>query len=210
MYRSSVARTRRTLSGFTLIEVVVVVAIVALLSAILTPIVAQKINDSRISKAQNETAVIAAAIADFYKDVAAFPAMDSSGQLNKVKNLLSGPSVPTTSPFTGGNGGWFSTSPKDTMDNHLVKNTPQGSTSNIYSTSGSERWKGPYMEQVPLDPWARPYVCNIRAVYDTSSSKYRKCLVMSAGPDGVFQTDDDALFDTKVLGDDIGFLVHLR
>lgn len=210
MRSSALIQTRGEAKGFTLIEVVVVVAIVALLSAVLTPIVAQKINDSRISKAQNETAVIAAALGDFYKDVAVFPAMDQTGAINKVKTLVSGSSVPATNPFGSGNTGWFTSTPQDTFDNHFVTNTPEGSTTNTYNTTGADRWKGPYMETVPLDPWGRPYVCNIRSVYETSATNYRKCLVLSSGPDGKFQTDQNAKFDTKISGDDIGFLVHLR
>ncbi len=197
-------------SGFTLIEVVVVIAIVALLSAVLTPIVAQKINDSRISKAQNEAAVIAASVADFYKDLSVFPTMDQSGSVNTIKTLVSGKTVPGSSPFKGSNQAWFTTTPQDTFDNHLVTNTPKGSTSNTYKTSGVDRWKGPYMEHIPLDPWGRPYVCNIRCVFETNATSYRKCLVLSSGPDGNIQTSKNANFDTEISGDDIGFLVHLR
>ncbi|MDH3259048.1 MAG: prepilin-type N-terminal cleavage/methylation domain-containing protein, partial [Deltaproteobacteria bacterium] len=43
--------------GFTLVEVVVVIAVVAILAAILAPSIVKHIDDSKIAKAKNETQV---------------------------------------------------------------------------------------------------------------------------------------------------------
>jgi prepilin-type N-terminal cleavage/methylation domain-containing protein len=55
--------------GFTLIEVVVVVAVIAILAAILTPFITKYIDDSNVAKAGNETQVIGAAVVNAMNDL---------------------------------------------------------------------------------------------------------------------------------------------
>jgi len=47
--------------GFTLIEIVIAVAIVAIFAAAISPMVFRHLEDAKISKAQNETETIATA-----------------------------------------------------------------------------------------------------------------------------------------------------
>ena len=63
----------KTKRGFTLIEVIVVIAVVAILAAILTPTIAKHLEDSRRSRAINEATVYGAAIANFFKDTGRWP-----------------------------------------------------------------------------------------------------------------------------------------
>ena len=53
------------------------------------------------------------------------------------------------------------------------------------SSSVSENWKGPYLEQPPVDPWKQPYVYQ----YPGSHPPYEYDLY-SLGPDGE-KSDDD-------------------
>jgi len=46
-------------------------------------------------------------------------------------------------------------------------------------------WKGPYIEQVPLDAWGRPYI------YRIPSGSTPAFLIASLGPDGQESTPDD-------------------
>src|SRR3990170_5868767 len=66
-------RIGRTPRGFTLVEVIVVIGVIAILAAILTPYITKYIDDSRVAKAKNETQVIGAAITSFYKDLGRWP-----------------------------------------------------------------------------------------------------------------------------------------
>src|SRR5262245_8092117 len=59
--------------GFTLIEMIVVVAIIAALAAILVPIVSSELADSEQTKALADCQRIAAAITQYIKDTRLFP-----------------------------------------------------------------------------------------------------------------------------------------
>src|SRR5713101_3686857 len=59
--------------GFTLIEMVVVLAVIAILAAILTPIVTSYIERARVDAATNDVKKIAAAIVQFNTDTRVWP-----------------------------------------------------------------------------------------------------------------------------------------
>ncbi len=202
-------RNHRPSSGFTLVEVIVVIAAVALLSAIVTPMIVKQINDSKMARARNECQVIASALGDFFKDVGYFPSMDASGNPGKVQILVSGTEVPAKNPFLGKTS-WYNKGKSDTLSNHLTQNSPKGKKDG-YTTTGSENvWRGPYSDDISADPWGRPYLCNVIATYSTDTAKYRKTLVLSAGPNGLVETSFDAKDSTNIAGDDIGMVIHRR
>ena len=52
--------------------------------------------------------------------------------------------------------------------------------------NGAKDWKGPYMKNIPVDPWGNPYL------YAYPGKKNARGLdLSSAGPDGQMGTDDD-------------------
>jgi general secretion pathway protein G len=53
-------------------------------------------------------------------------------------------------------------------------------------TGLADRWKGPYLNRMPVDKWGHPYLYMI--LTNDDSAKYR---VFSCGPDGVPSTNDD-------------------
>ncbi len=59
--------------GFTLIELIVVVAIIIILAAILLPMITNRIDDARISRLASEYRTIKTAVAMYYADVGALP-----------------------------------------------------------------------------------------------------------------------------------------
>ena len=63
-----------TKRGFTLVELVVVMAIILILAAILLPIVANRIEDARISRLAAEYRTIKTAVTMYYADTALLPA----------------------------------------------------------------------------------------------------------------------------------------
>ena len=69
--------------GWTLIELVLVVAVVAILAAILVPTVFSILDDSAITKGKADVKAIAGAIAKFRDDTGEFPTRDdAAGQVN--------------------------------------------------------------------------------------------------------------------------------
>ncbi|MBO6101733.1 MAG: type II secretion system major pseudopilin GspG [Opitutales bacterium] len=64
--------------------------------------------------------------------------------------------------------------------------TEEGLAALIKAPEGSEEnWKGPYIKEIPLDPWKKPYQYAFPGTHNADSFD-----VWSLGPDGV-QSDDD-------------------
>ncbi|GAB4146703.1 MAG: hypothetical protein Fur0037_14780 [Planctomycetota bacterium] len=206
-----VARTR---AGFTLVEVIVVLAVVLLLTGIAVPMISGYMEDGRRARAAAEVKVLASSIASFYKDVGTYPTRNSSGTAGGINLLVSGSSLPSSSPWIGNSAfaTWAtSSSTADVMDNQLLANTPGGQSSAAYPTTGSNRWRGPYLAgPSPLDPWGRPYIANVISSFSTNSTNYKRMYVLSAGPNGRFDTPASATATADIADDDIGVILHVR
>lgn len=175
-------------SGFTLLEVVVVLGVVAALAAILTPIVSGYLDDARVQRARSDARTLADALLEAQRDLGDFPVFrDGSLSVRALDDastydVLAGPGeVPTLS------GAGWSTAHDGGADTgslaaQLVTNGPG------YPTDGRFAWRGPYVEDPSADPWGRAYLVNaenLRPAQDDAA------YVLSAGPDGVVQTDFD-------------------
>ena len=184
--------------GFTLIEVVVVIAVVAILAAILTPSIVKSIEDAKISRAKNEVIVLTAAFASFYKDIGTkrlFP--DAAGNPDTYEVIfsegnLSGDNETVNFPGT-----------RETLKNHFGGNgaeTAPGIFDNRYDAAyGIGRWKGPYSKKiVESDPWNRRYIIYV----EDNAGLYSWAI--SAGPDGAFATNRN---NNTIQGDDIGKMI---
>lgn len=208
------APTSSRSSGFTLVEVIVVLSVVLLLTGIAVPMLSSYMEDGRRARAEAECKVIGAAMMSFYKDVGVYPARNSSGSNNQLYSLLTGPTMPTTNPWSATHnfGTWgMSGARGDLLNNHLLTNTPQGTTGAAYPTTGTARWRGPYLAgSSPLDPWGRPYVINVISGHNANATNYKRLFVMSAGPNGRFDTSANATATTDLTGDDIGVLMSQR
>jgi prepilin-type N-terminal cleavage/methylation domain-containing protein len=178
--------------GFTLIEVIVAIAVVAILAGIITPSVIKHIDDSKRARAQNDCLVIGSAIASFYKDVARMPNMNASGAAG-ITLLVSEGNIPA---LASGINSWNQATTSATCDllsNHLSANTPKSQTSRTYPTTASAPgaefvWRGPYQTSFPSDPWGNRYHVNIGNMTATSAAQSNAVWVLSAGPDGIIQT----------------------
>ena len=209
-------KIRRQQKGFTLLETIVVLAVVGSLAAMLAPVVFRYIDDSKKVQAQSDTITIAAAIQQMYKDTGRWPfykvgtskltftAADDAAVLTSntaCSGVPAAMSCDTTAPVTGTGWGVFSTVLAASLSSQLILNTP------AYSTSGGRPWKGPYLDAIPLlDPWARSYLVNIgNANPDTEGSTQKWVVVISAGPDGNIDTSGDTAgtANPAVAGDDI-------
>ncbi len=203
---------RRAERGFTLVEVIVVLSVVLLLTGIAVPMLSSYMEDGRRARAEAECKVIGASVSSFYKDLGVWPARNSAASNNQIYVLLTGNTMPTTNPFTAGHQ-WItwgmSTARGDLANYHLTVNTPQATTGAAYTTTGNIRWRGPYSNgNTPLDPWGRPYVINVVSGHLANATNYKRLWVISAGPNGTFDTNANATATTDIAGDDIGYLVN--
>ncbi|MHC5063306.1 MAG: type II secretion system protein GspG [Planctomycetota bacterium] len=203
-------------SGFTLVEVIVVLAVVLLLSGIAVPLISGYVEDSKRARGEAEVKMLAAAVSSVYKDVGIFPSRNSSSSNSTVRCLWSGPTAPTASTFVSSGGHNFyqwaaSTTNGDSLDNQLLSNTPQGSSGAAYPTTGNIRWRGPYLAgSSPLDPWGRPYLVNVYSSFNTHNTNNKRIFVLSAGPDGRIDTNERARATDDITGDDIAIILHQR
>jgi len=187
--------------GFTLIEVIVVIAVVAILAAILTPTITKNIDDSKRARAVNECQVIAASLTSFYKDLGIWPARRNATD-NYLYLLYGDGRTPTNSGVDTQfwTGAWGSDR-EDTFTNQLISNTPNGSGT-PYTTTGQLAWRGPYAIEYKSDPWGNRYACN--GAYLWCCGLDEAVWVVSAGPDGVIETSvNQNIVNPTVSGDDI-------
>lgn len=125
-------------SGFTLVEMLLVLVILATLAAIVVPKFAGRTEQARITAAQT--------------------------QINSFELVL------------------------DTyeVDNGFYPKGSDGLQDLVEQPSNAQNWRGPYMEEIPLDPWGNEYVYECPGKHNTSSFD-----IVSMGPDGRSGGDDD-------------------
>jgi len=210
--------------GFSLFEVLIAVAIVAILSVAVGIPVAKNLNQGKVSRAQSDAQVIGNAILDFYKDVGQWPAqtdLDPNPEVFRlVGNYTLGKGnvgIPEGSDKTAGSHTWNSFGNASSLTEQLIRNQ-SGEISTLYKTSDKPHeipgWNGPYLDRIPLDPWGRPFIVNIGYALPavdgtvTADNDYHTVMVLSAGKDGLYDTTFDAKsYNESPGGDDVGFVI---
>ncbi len=172
--------------GFTLIEVIVVAAIIAILAGILVPMIFNQIDEAKISRAAADCKSIQTAILTFKKDTGSWP--------NK-----SAPATADVTLLIGNAPGNFPLAALTTLgykgDVVLAFNSFLAADETL---AYSALWKGPYQIQVELDPWGNAYITNAKNFDDTPSTPV---WVLSAGPNGTYETPPSS---APPVNDDIG------
>ncbi len=193
---------KRGQKGFTLLEIIVVLAVIGALAAILAPVVFRYIDDANKARAQADVNAIAAAINQQYKDTGRWAFYGTGTAQIPYRSAVDATLLSSNSECTGAAAAadctannpeadtgatWAVAARTDALANQLIKNTP------AYATTGVRAWKGPYLDRIPaVDPWGRNYLVNIaKADPTTEGSTQKWVVVISAGPNGNLETAAD-------------------
>ena len=161
-------------NGFTLIELAVVLAIIAVLAAVLTPMVTGYLDQARIVRAQADTRTIADAIKLYNRDTGRWPIYDNSTD-NSSDTAAGGKAdvgnSTGSSPADGG--GWQ-------IGTQLAGSSLELYINNDRTSVGSAAFpktalRGPYIGAVDSDPWSNKYLLNAANLKRTSTSHAYEC-----------------------------------
>ena len=184
--------------GFTLIELAVVLAIIAVLAAVLTPMVTGYLDQARTARAQADVRTIADAIKLYNRDTGRWPITYTGGT---VGNATSPELATSTGNLPTAGSGWTSTavSTGTTSLELFLSNDYTGVGSAAFPKTG---FRGPYIHTVDSDPWGNKYLVNAT---DLASASTSHAYVICAGPNGTLETTRDTATTANLSagGDDI-------
>ncbi len=174
-------------AGFTLVEVIVIVAILAILAGILVPMIFSQIDEARIARTEADSKSISSALLVARKDLGFWP------------NLYGASCTPTTTLIYGAGtqpagleAMGFSADLRVRFRDVLMRDDEQCYDEDMY--------KGPYLPGVEADPWGNQYVLGASNFDVADGPVY----VLSAGPNGTLETP---ISSSALGGDDIGLRI---
>ncbi len=203
--------SRRLRAGFTLIELLVVISIIAILAAMLLPVLASVKNHAKKVKAQVEERDLATAIQNYDSIYSRFPV--SSGVQNAASaangDFTYGGTLLSQAPPNGLGPGIWSTNNSEviailmdltnypngsgaTVNNGYVKNPQQTIFLNA-KMSGDTNSPGVGTDLVYRDPWGNPYLITMDLNYDEQSQDAFYCTENVSQDNG--QTGFNGLFN---------------
>ena len=190
----------KEIRGFTLIEIITVLAILSILASVLIPITIKNIDESRLTAAHKDSNAIATAIVNFHIDTKLWPVYTTHPGSKNIYILETAEGDDATAT---GNGVWLSAN-SDYFSDQLINNETNPQYIN---------WRGPYLGEFKPDPWGRKYYASIGSLWDNggwaAGADPAQAWVISSGPDGNIDTDPKGTLNNDPTGDvdDIGFLI---
>lgn len=183
----SMRRTSNSQRGLSLTEVTIMLSVLSVLTAVLSPTIGDYVEDARRVKASEDVQVLASTFARFTFDV---PINRSLERGWFAADLLVGPGdAPTAGD--GGDASW--TAEVDgqhvsRLEDHLMVNTPGYATRQPGPRFVAGGWRGAYLSALTPDPWGRRYAINVRSYRSGAADT----IVLSPGPNGMVETAFDA------------------
>ena len=158
-------------SGITTMEVLVIVAVLAILGGIVTPLVLKEVRQSKFTRVVADMEAISTAFSQYYADTDFWPEKYNGSTSRKVAFQ----EFPCLYANTEGLGGW---------DGPYLKRGVLEDGERVVALREGSSWKG------IIDPWGNPF----RIVYGRPGSgtggPKGGIAVLCAGPDGAFDTSD--------------------
>jgi Tfp pilus assembly protein PilE len=215
---------RRADVGLTVFDLIAGVASIAILTAVLTPLVRNAIEDSRVARAREDVASIATAVSALYRDTTRWPITNADGPSGTVDRVITSDRVPIVAAAAAGPGAanWGTLGTTKHLGDFLYWNNPDDNSSangtgsnqirQDFPIRGGQAWRGPYVDSYDQeDPWGHAYVINARYLPGGAyrGNGYHEVIVLSAGPDGQWSTPFDDGTPEAIRGDDIGHIIHV-
>jgi type II secretory pathway pseudopilin PulG len=192
-------RTRLiTQRGLSLIEVTIMVMVMSVLSAVMSPVIGDYVNDARHVKAADDVQVLAATFSRFVFDA---PGTESGEGTWRQFDLLVGAGL-APEVGEGGDATWAAAVDHQRvglLEEHLITNAPgYRPASGDPAAFVARGWRGPYLGTViGPDPWGHRYAPYLGTVIGPDPWGHRYAInvggwsrrgadvvVLSAGPDG--------------------------
>jgi len=184
--------------GFTLIEVIVVAAVIAILAGILVPMIFNQVDNAKISRAQGDCKTIATDIMLFRKDTGKWPYYRPGNCAQTYLSLQSGSG---NDPINTA-GDWQISANDIALG--IMLNLPGVNPPIVQSCYNDKA--GAYLADDNPDPWGNKYIVNAADFAVDANPVW----VISAGPNGCLDTsvNSQTLNDGQCVagqpGDDIG------
>jgi prepilin-type N-terminal cleavage/methylation domain-containing protein len=192
--------TRNGTRGFSMMELVVVLAVIAILATLITPIITSYVDKAKINKAQSDVRNLVVALNQFSSDTKTFPIFTAPNQVpnGSVYEVLASEGLDPAQ--ASGITGWVTSNPgslKVLMNENSL----------LFATVGATAWNGPYTGAVGEDPWGTKYLVTARALRPGSNLTG---FVLSAGPNRTVETPLNQTRGTafSIGGDDIVSVVR--
>ncbi len=168
--------------GFTLLEVVVVLAVLVILVTILTPMVSRLVEEARVTRAELEVVNIGQAIRNFNKATGKWPIFKSGVGITTSSDYYEILLGPGTLPSATDSEWLPALNERGDLEDILGRNVPG------YGTAGRFAWRGPYVQELGDDPWGNAYLVSAE---NLRFGVQKAGMVISAGPNGQIETTFD-------------------
>lgn len=206
-----------------LIETVLVVAIVAMIASVAVGAGLDRIEDARVAQAVRDTEMIGMAVHSFMQDTGLPPAYKSGLSTSRTDEIFFVLETEGEDAEDKTNTWPTEADERDLIENHLMMNQPDGSAPSYLrvgeiSFNRQKGWNGPYLTRLPVsDPWADKYLVNVQFFTPQGVNLVREDLtiptggrvavvVLSAGANRTIETRFDQLSESfTAIGDDIIF-----
>lgn len=173
--------------GFTLMEMVITLSVIAILTAIMVPIISNNIQSARFTRASSDVATLGKAVTAFRNDTAQWPVYEAGGASNQLlfsDHDANNDWIPDNSEIPAGPNWNIAIDERLSLEYNLISNS-SGLYNQGPSAEGLPAWNGPYLSETRVDPWGAPYVVNSRWLYGVGGSGV---YVLSAGPGSALET----------------------
>jgi len=178
-------------AGFTMIEAVVIVAVLAILAGIITPMVVKEVAKSKVTRAKADMDAIATAFNQYYVDTSFWPERFDGAASSRADFLQFRSLYRNSQNLTGWDGPY------------LERGVLQGSNMQAVRGSGNNRVG-------LLDPWKQPFQIVYGAANAPGAGVAGAVAIVSAGPNRTHDTADNRALIGDPQGDDLVRVITRR